>query len=179
MKKFTLLLVAVLFAVGFSVSALAGKDDKDAALSGAKLGYVDLNRILNESNEGKAAKNKLEADGKAKKQKLEIMQNDLKKMKEDLDKQRLILSADALREKEGQFQQKLMELQKTSMDYEQQFSQAESQAIKPISDKIQLVIQRIGQSEGYLMIVPREIALYSPVGTDITEKVLAEYNKGK
>ena len=41
------------------------------------------------------------------------------------------------------------------------------------------VVQQIGQSDGYTMIVPREMALYSPAGTDITDKVIASFNSGK
>ena len=175
MKKLMVLAVAVVLVVGF----VAVKAARAEATSGSKFGYVDLNRALNEVGEGKAAKAKLEADGKAKKQKLEMMQNDLKKMKEDLDKQRLILSADAMKEKETQFQQKFMELQKTSMEYEKQFGEAEASAIRPISEKLQRVIQQMGQEEGYTMIVPREMALYSPAGTDLTDKVIAAFNSGK
>ena len=50
---------------------------------------------------------------------------------------------------------------------------------KPISDKIQRTIQEIGASDGYAMIVPKEMALYSPAGTDLTDKVIASFNKGK
>lgn len=176
MKKLAILVSLVLI---FAVSVkIASAEDKTATDS-VKIGYVDLNRTLNEVSEGKAARAKLEADGKAKKQKLEIIQNDLKRMKEDYDKQRLILSGDALRDKEGKIQEKLVELQRTSMEFEKQFADAESTAIKPISDKIQRVIQQIGQSESYSMIVPKEMALYSPAGTDLTDKVIASYNKGK
>lgn len=175
MKKVVYLMVVVLLVAG----ATATKARTESAVSGIKMGYVDLNRALNEVNEGKAAKAKLEADGKAKKQKLEIMQNDLRKMSEELEKQKLILSADAMREKQAQAQQKLIELQKTSMEYEKSFSEAEAAAIKPISEKLQRIIQQIGQAEGYTMIVPREMALYSPAGTDLTDKVIAAFNSGK
>ncbi|MFH0799786.1 MAG: OmpH family outer membrane protein [Pseudomonadota bacterium] len=182
MKKFALAVAVAMIVAGAAQVAKASNDKaggEAAASTGNKFGYVDLNRALNEVAEGKAAKAKLEADGKAKKQKLEIMQNDLKKMKEDLDKQRLILSADAMKEKEGQFQQKFMELQKTSNEFAQTFADAEASAIKPISEKMQKVIQQIGASEGYTMIVPREMALYSPAGADLTERVITAYNSGK
>ena len=176
MKKGLAVIVLVLCAsivfAGYAKAAEQGA-------SSTKLGYVDLNRALNEVNEGKKAKSQLEADGKAKKQKLEIMQNELKKMKEELDKQRLVLSADAYRQKEVEFQQKLMELQRMTMDFERDFSEKEASFIKPISDKMQKIIQEIGSKESYSMIVPREMALYSQPGTDITDKVIAAYNKGK
>lgn len=145
----------------------------------AKLGYVDLNRALNEVNEGRAAKAKLERDGKKKRQKLEIMQKELKKMKEDLDKQRLILSQEALREKEAKFQQKFLELQKTTVQFEKEFAEKEASFIKPISEKLKRVIENLGAKEGYTMILPKEVALYSPAGTDLTDRVIAAYNKAK
>ena len=175
MKKLMWVAVAAAVVVSGFVAVKASAE----SAAGTKFGYVDLNRALNETNEGKAAKARLEADGKAKKQKLEMMQNDLKKMGEDLEKQKLILSADALKEKQGVFQQKLMELQKTSMDYEKQFAESEAAAIKPISEKLQRVIQQIGAAEGYTMIVPREMALYSPAGSDLTDKVITAFNSGK
>jgi outer membrane protein len=147
--------------------------------SNFKIGYVDLNAALNEVNEGKTAKSKLEADGKAKKQKLEIMQNDVKKIKEDIDKQRLILSAEALREKEMQLQQKFLELQKMTIEFERDFAEKETSYIRPISEKLQIVISDIGKEEGYAIIVPKEMALYSLPGADLTQKVVAAYNKKK
>lgn len=181
MKRMAVL-VAVMLAMGLGMNSYA-KESKDVSavstVSGGKFGYVDLNRALNEVNEGKTAKAQLEADGKTKKQKLDILQNDLKKMKEDIDKQRLILSAEAVREKEMQFQQKFVEFQKMGVDFEKEFSEKEASYIKPISDKLQLVIKKIGDTEGYTMIVPREMALYSPSGTDLTDKVIESYNTGK
>lgn len=180
MKKILTSTVVVL-ALVFTVNAWA-KKQSDSALTedgGAKLGYVDLNTALNEVDEGKTAKAKLEADGKAKKQKLEIMQNDIKKMKGEIDKQRLILSAEALREKEVRLQQSFMELQKKTMEFEQDFARKEAEYIKPISDKLQMVINEIGSKEGYSLIVPKEMALYSLPGTDLTSRVITAYNKKK
>jgi outer membrane protein len=177
MKKAAVALVVIVAVCTAYAAARAAEGS--ASPSGVKIGYVDMNRSLNEVNEGRTAKAQLEADGKAKKQKLEIMQNELKKMKDDLDKQRLILSKDALAEKEAEFQKKFLELQKTSFDFEQEFSKKEAEFIKPISVKLQTVIQQIGQSEGYTLIVPKEMALYSTSGSDLTDKVIAAYNKGK
>jgi outer membrane protein len=179
MKARSIAVLAVCLAVVIAGGVRVAKAEDKAPSSSIKLGYVDLNRALNEVNEGKAAKAKLEADGKAKKQKLEIMQNDLKKMKDEMDKQKLILSADAMREKENQLQQKFMELQKTSMDYEKSFSDMEASYIKPISDKLQKVIQDIGQKEGFSLIMPKEMALYSLPGSDVTDKVITAYNGAK
>ena len=112
MKKVVSLVVAVAVIGLVTIAEAKKKSTSSASIGSSKIGYVDLNRALNEVNEGKRAKAKLEADGKAKKQKLEILQNDLKKLKDELEKKRLILSAQALKDKEMVFQQKFVELQK-------------------------------------------------------------------
>ncbi len=176
MKKMLSVVLAVAVLTVGAQLAQAKKDDSSGS-STVQIGIVDMNRALNEVNEGKRAKAKLEAEGKKKKQKLEIMQKELEKMRDDLEKQKLILSQDALQKKQQAFQQKFMELQRTSMQYEQEFTQNEAQAIKPIVDKLQRVVQEIGREKNFLMVVPKEVAIYSPAGTDITSEVIATYNK--
>jgi len=176
MKKIMVLVVAAAFALTAVSYGLAGSASAETG-SSVKIGYVDMQRALHEVKEGKAAKAKLEADGNAKKKKLEIMQNELKSMKEDLDKQRLILSREALAEKEAKFQQKFVELQRTSLEFEKEFAEKEMSFIQPISQKLQRVIQKIGSEGGYTMIVP--VAVYSGPGVDLTDKVIASYDKTK
>jgi outer membrane protein len=178
MKKVSVLVVIVAFAAAVVSGALL-KSAKAESNSTTKIGYVDMNRALNEVNEGKAAKAKLEADGQAKKKKLEIMQNELKTMKDNLEKWRLTLSKEALAQKEQEFQQKFIELQKTSLEFEKSFAEKEAQFIQPISDKLQKVIQKIGSAEGYAVIIPGAMALYSMPGSDLTDKVIDAFNKSK
>ena len=133
MKKIMILVVAGVFALAIVLGAVT-KGAFAATTGSAKIGYVDMNRALNEVNEGKTAKAKLEAEGKAMKKKLEMMQGELKKMKGDLDKQRMILSKEALAEKEAKFQQKFIELQRKTMEFEQGFAKKEQDFIAPISN---------------------------------------------
>ena len=142
-----------------------------------KIGYVDMNRALNEVEEGKKAKADLEADGKAKKQKLEIKQGELKTLKAELDKQRLILSADALNKKEAELQGKFMELQKMNADFEQEFSQKEAELTKPIADKLKKIVADLGASGGYAAVLPKEVMLYGLAGNELTDEVIRRYNK--
>jgi len=178
MKKIMVFVVAIAFALTAVYGVTAKVADAETS-SSVKIGYVDMNQALNGVKEGKLAKSKLEADGNAKKKKLEIMQVELKKMKEDLDKQRLILSKEAMAQKEAKFQQKFIELQRTTVEFEKSFAEKEVSYIKPISMKLQKVIEKIGKDGGYTMIVPRAMALYSVPGSDVTQKVIIAYDKTK
>ena len=73
----------------------------------------------------------------------------------------------------------MIELQRTTVEFEKEFAEKEASYIKPISDKLQRVILNIGQKEGYTLIIPRAMALYSVQGSDITDTVIKTYNKTK
>ena len=177
MKKVAALL-AVAIILGLSFQAYA-KPEVTALASGTKIGYVDMQKALNDVKAGKAARAKLEADGNAKKQKLEIVQKELKKMKDDLDKQRLILSRDALQEKEAAFQQKFFDMQKMTVDFEREFAEKEKSLILPITKKLASVITSVAQDNGYTMVVPKAMALYGLQQDDLTDAVIKKFDKTK
>lgn len=179
MKRYiSIVAAAAVMLVGAQVIAAKSSGSVGSAINDGIV-YVDLNRALNEVKEGKTAKAKLEADAKKKQKKVEIMQKELKSMRDDLEKQRLILSQEALRKKEMAFQQKFVELQKTTVQYEKEFAQKEAQYIQPISIKLKKVIQDLGKKEGYKVILLKDITLYAPQGTDITDSVITAFNKAK
>src|SRR5690242_6121780 len=67
---------------------------------------VDMQRVINESIVGKAARTNMESEVKKREGGLVKMQNDLKAMKAELDKQGSLLSADALKAKKENFEKK-------------------------------------------------------------------------
>lgn len=150
-----------------------------AANANTKVGYVDLNRALNEVAEGKKAKEKLESEGKAKQRKLEIMQTELQKLKDELDKDKLILSQEALNQKGVAFQQKVAEFQQMQMSFQQEFAEMEANLTRPIGEKLKAIIEELGKTGEYTIVLPKEMVLYAPPGTDLTDEVIARYNKKK
>lgn len=175
MKKFMLAVVMAVALVSGSVHAA----DNTASTSLSKIGYVDINRAMNEVNEGKKAKAQLEADGKSKQQKLQIKQNELKAASEELEKQKPILSPDALQKKQMELQQKYVELQRMGAEFEKQFADQENSLTKPITEKMRNIISQLGAKDGYSAILPKDMMLYAPQGTDLTDKVISAYNAGK
>jgi outer membrane protein len=76
-----------------------------SALADVKLGYVDLQKAIQETSTGKKAKGELEKDFNKRNKDLEKMQADLKKMGEDLEKKAMVLSDDVRVKKQAEFQQ--------------------------------------------------------------------------
>ena len=94
MKKAAILLIISLFISG----AFALKSNAEES----KLGFIDLNRALNESNEGKKAVTALENLVQSKQKAIAEKENALNKLKNEIASQTAILNPDALKKKQEQ-----------------------------------------------------------------------------
>ncbi|MSP60204.1 MAG: OmpH family outer membrane protein [Myxococcales bacterium] len=148
-----------------------------AARADVKIGYVDLQRALEETEEGKKAKTKLKAEFEKKQKELDGRQEELKKMKLDLDKQAPILKPDALQAKQGELQQKLMGLQETYMRLQKDLQEKEAAETGRIFKKMKSVIAQIAQSEGITYVFEANTGiLYAPPANDFTNELIRKYN---
>lgn len=172
MKKTVFALVAL--AVFLAAPIVKAADQPKSSPDDLKFGYVDFNRALNETEEGKAAKSTLKAEFNERQQKLDIVQNELKKMKEDLDKQRLILSQDALKAKEEEYRNKFMELQQKLGTFKQEMAQKEGTMTAGLLEKLKGIVKDIGSKNVYTMILEKsqDVVLYAPTVNDLTDEVI-------
>ena len=106
------------------------------------------------------------------------MQNELQAMKTDLDKQRLILSAEALKDKEEEYRKKFIELQQKVGSYKEELQIKEARLTSDILVVLHNIIKGIGEKEGYTFILERsqEVVLFSPKDSDLTDRIIKEYN---
>ena len=65
---------------------------------GIKVAVIDVNKVLNESKAGKDAKQKMETRYEELKKKIDVKNEEAKKMKEDLDKQKILLGKERFAE---------------------------------------------------------------------------------
>ena len=142
-----------------------------------KIAYVDLQRALEETDEGKRAKTKLKADFDKKQKELDVRQEELKKMKSDLDKQINILKPDALQQKQGELQQKLVALQETYMRLQKDLQEKEGVETQRIFKRMQAVIAQIAQTESVTYVLEKNSGiLYAPPALDLTNELIRKFN---
>ena len=146
-----------------------------------KIGVVDLQRALNETEDGRKAKNHLKKLFESRQKTLDAQQEKLRKMKEDLEKQKDVLSREVMAKKLEEYQKTFAELQSTYMDYQRELGSKEADLTKDILARMQEIARRIGQKEGYSMILDRGEAgvLYVPSSYDLTDVLIQRYNSGE
>lgn len=148
-----------------------------AASAQGKMGYIDLQRALSMTKEGKAAKDKLQKEFDAKQKELDKVQDQVRKQKESLEANAEMLSDDAKRERAIQLQKDMYGLQQKFIQLQGELSQAEAKATKKIFDKMGPIIESMGKELGYDMIVERSAVLYAKPEQDLTNELVKRFDK--
>jgi len=143
-----------------------------------KIGVVDLQRAINETEDGRQAKRRLTKLFEERQKKLDAAQESLKAQKASIERQQDVLSEDALKKKVEKYQEDLMALQTEYVDYQRELSTAEAELTKKILDKMQGILRRIGQTEGYTMIIEANEGgvVLVPTNLDLTDVLIQRYN---
>lgn len=150
-----------------------------AADAAVKLGAVDVQTVLNESETGKKAKNDLEALIKSKQVVIDEKGKMIEKLKSDVEKQASVLSADARKTKEEELEKLIREYQRLVQDSQAEIKKKEAELTDSILKDIHDIIDKIGQDEGYTLIIEKGMAVYSDKSIDITGRVMGKYNELK
>jgi len=155
--------------------------NRGIARAEVKIGFVDLQRALNDTDDGKRAKARLKGIFNRKQKELDAKQNELKKMKEALDKQRTILDAKAIAAKERELQEKFVALQGTYLKHQKELSEEEGKLTRSIFKRMQGIIATIARAEGFSFIFEKTESslLFAKAEFDLTSQVVRRYNAGE
>ena len=142
-----------------------------------KFAVVDLQRALEETEDGKKAKAKLKSDFERKQKELDDKQEEIKRLKDALDKKRNIMKPEALQKEEQDLQTRFVELQQTYARLQRDLAQKEQDATRGIFTKLQGVVGKIAQASGFDVVLERNSAVvWGKDSLDITNEVIRRYN---
>ncbi len=141
-----------------------------------KIGFIDIQRVISESQAGKRAKERFQAQ--VKKAEADIMKErqDLDRLKTDLEKKGPLLKEEERRNLEADFQKRSVALQRSMSDYQQELQQKNNQLMADILKDLETIVNEVGKAEKFTLILERSQILYSDQGIDITSKVIETYN---
>lgn len=146
-----------------------------------KIAIVDVQRVVNDSIIGKAARSNMESQIQKAKVRLSNLQADLEKSKADLQKQAAILSGSALEERRESLSKKQVEVQRAYQDMQEQLAKANDKEIRKVVDEIQKVVDELADDKGYAFIFEkdRQSVIYANPQIDITQDVVKILDKKK
>lgn len=148
------------------------------AQRGIRIGYIDMEYILESVPEYKAAQIQLEGRVERWRKDIEKMSNEIEQMKLDLANERILLTKELIDEREEEIKIKEDEL----IDYQQQrfgpqgdLITQRRQLVRPIQDQVFNIIQEIGDNRNYDFIFDKSadvVMLYASERHDISDMVL-------
>jgi len=150
------------------------------AAEGAKVGSVDIQRVLLMSEAGKEAKEQLGQKASKYEGEKNSKEEELKKLKADLEKQGIVLSESARSAKERDYQQRLKEYQRFLKDAQEDLQSKNDEFTNKLVDEIVRVAQEYGRKNGYTAVfVKSDTMIYLDPSADLTEEVLKAFNASR
>lgn len=161
--------VAIVFVLSLSLSVYAAD---------VKVGVLDLGKVIDLSAQGKKAQNEMNAKIKVAENAVKGKQDEILKMKADIEKQAPMLSASALADKKRAYEDKVLDFQRMVQDYEYELQVKDGELAMVILTQTKDIIEKIGKEDGYTIILERtnSAVLYFPASADITDKVIKALN---
>ena len=168
MRTILTTLATALLLLSVASPALAG--------DGTKIGVVDLQKALNDCEEGKRARSTLETRFERARQAIEKMRAEVEQLQSDLEAQRPMLSSSAIKEKEQELQTKMIEFQQMLYESQQQMALMEQELTGDILTKLYTVAGTIAAEGGFNLVIESSAVVYVNGTIDITDQVIARYN---
>ncbi len=144
-----------------------------------KIAYVDLQKVMVESDKGKEARKSLTDEVEKRKKEISQRQDEIQKMKDALEKQTATITPEARAEKEKQYQTKLKDYQRIATDYQTELQQKDKELTERILRDLEQIVKGMGDTDKYTLILEKNQAgiLFASPAIDITDKVIVQYNQ--
>ena len=167
MKRIVIALVAVLLFV-------------TPAFAGMKIAYVDLQKALNLSKAGAAAKGEIAAQAKGYETEFKIKEGEFLKLKSELEKQGALLSDNAKEEKIKEYQRSVADLQRFKQDAQRKLQQEDGKLTQSILKDLSVILKKMGKDGGYTFIFERSeggLVYIAENVNDLTDPLIKAFDK--
>ncbi len=141
-----------------------------------KIGYVQVDKILQEAPQTSESGKKLEKEFTPRKNELERLQKQIKDIEATLEKEGLTLSEADRRNKERDVANQKIEFQRKQRELSEDVNMRKNEELGVLQDRINKAVTAVSEAEGYDLVVYGGVA-YASKKIDITDKVLKSLGK--
>jgi outer membrane protein len=161
--------LVVLVSAGFFVSAASAEAEM-------KIGFVNGQRVINESPQAIKAKKTIEKEFEKRDQDLQKLAKQLQGMQENLEKNSTTMAESDRRNKEREFNDLNRDFQRKQREFREDLNLRQNEEMASIYENVNKVIKKVAESEKFDLIV-QEAVYFSPK-IDITDKVIKALGDG-
>jgi outer membrane protein len=173
MRKAVAILILTSFAVSVAAIPIFAQD--------VKFGYIDSIKIFAEHSSTQDAERVYKKEVETWKAQAASMEQEIVKLQDELRAQSLLLSEEKQKEKKLELDKKLEDYQRFMADTfgeDGLAARRNKELTQPIVDKINTILQKLGEEEGYTIIfdIANANIVYAKKALDLTDRVLEELN---
>jgi len=144
-----------------------------------KIGYFDLERILNESKRWSKERDAFVKKGNEWRKAFDKKKAELDAIKESLEKKAGMLNEQARKDKEREYQQKAKELDRLGQDADAELKQINKESAGRLNKSLMIIIKKLGQDNKYTVILEAATVPYAAKEIDITDQVLKAFDAAR
>lgn len=150
--------------------------DPSWAAQAIKVGVVDVQQVLNQSQRGQTVKQKLEQERTGRQKDLDTRQQELVKLQAEYEKQAPVLSEQAKREKKESLERRVRDARRVAEDANRDFEKRVREAEMETTREIFSTIQDYGKDQGFSVILERSSIIYGAPTVDVTADIIKRYD---
>ncbi|MBX9675287.1 MAG: OmpH family outer membrane protein [Methylotenera sp.] len=162
--------------VSVSVLALIATLSTSLQAAELKVGYVQVDKILQEAPQTAESGKKLEREFSPRSQELERTQKQIRDIETALDKDGITLSETDRRNKERDVSNLKIEFQRKQRELREDINLRKNEELTSLQDRINKAVQTVSETDGYDLVIYGGVA-YASKKIDITDKVLKMLGK--
>jgi len=170
--KFPVWAFAALLAIVFGAQT-------GAELNGSEIAVVDLDKAINATEQGKAAREELSRKKRTAEQELEPMVQRFKSLQKEIEDKRFVWNEDKLRAKQLDLAELQNKIENKQKELEGQLKVDYERLVGPLRSKISSIVEEIGKDQSLIVVLERNTPglLYTRETLDITDVVIQRFNK--
>jgi outer membrane protein len=144
-----------------------------------KIAVVDLQEVLEKSEPGQEAIAQLQKDFKGMKKELDEKKSKVDQLREQIQKQSLVLSQEAQIDKETEYKQKVRDFQSLYQSYQKKMKLKEQKLREPIINELVNIIRNYGEEHDYTLVMDKQNSgvIYNSDSIEVTSTIIVELNK--
>jgi outer membrane protein len=146
---------------------------------------VDLQGAVLQTEDGIRAQATLKKLFDKRQKDLDAKQEQLAKVKQDIERQAKVLSREAIGRRMEVWQAEMLQLQTVFVDYNKELSKKQAELTSPIVKKMVAVLSKIARQAGYDLVLDSsglgvsqvKVVLYAAPSMDFSDSIITELNK--
>ena len=164
-----------LYFLSITFVVIIGLAMEPGAAAELKIGYVNAVKVIEEAPQGEAALKKLEAEFAPRDKQIIEMQNKLKRLEQDLEKNAMVLKDAEARSREFEIVGLKRDLRRATQEFREDYNLRRNEELAALQKIVQKTIAEIAKQDNFDLIL--ESAVYAGPKVDITDKILRKLGK--